>query len=169
MPASEAIYKPFGFEFVYEQKHGKVKGSRPKSQEIQYVLAEKEDCKQIADFANEQLKQYDITTWRTAEYYEMILAEQISENGGILLAKQGQTLVGVFCFGKEEQVELREPLFVEESVLTGAIYHLTGNEEEYVSCLGYGTETKPMIMANVLLPEWKDYLKNQKVFLNEVV
>ena len=157
MPASEAIYKPFGFEFVYEQRQGKVKGSSQKSQEIQYVLAKKEDCKQIADFANERLKQYDITTWRTAKYYEMILAEQKSENGGILLAKQGQSLVGVFCFGKEEQVELREPLFAEESVLEGAIYHLTGNEEECVSCLGYGTEAKPMIMAKVLLSEWKDY------------
>ena len=169
MPASEAIYKPFGFEFVYEQRQGKVKGSTPTNQRIQYVLAEMKDCKQIADFANEQLKQYDITTWRTAEYYEMILAEQISENGGILLAMQGQTLVGVFCFGKEEQVELREPLFVEEGILEGAIYHLIGNEEEPVSCSGYGTETKPMIMAKVLQPGWTEYFKNQKVFINEVV
>ena len=82
---------------------------------------------------------------------------------------QGQTLVGVFCFGKEEQVELREPLFVEEGILEGAIYHLIGNEEEPVSCSGYGTETKPMIMDKVLQPGWTEYFKNQKVFINEVV
>lgn len=169
MPASESIYTPFGFEFVYEQPRANLSGKAEASNNVTYVYATSKDCAKIADFANKQLQTYDITTWRTAAYYEMVLAEQISENGGILLAKEGEQIKGVFCFAKEDHLEIREPIFVEESFLLGAIFHLTGNETEEVTCIGYGTETKPMIMAKVLQPEFKDCFKQSKVFLNELV
>ena len=44
---------------------------------------------------------------------------------------------------------------------------LTGNETEEVRCIGYGEETKPMIMAKVLNPEFGLDLKKVKIFINE--
>lgn len=172
MPAAEAIYKPFGFEFIYEQKRGTVSGKVSDDKKLKFVLAKKEDCKEIANFANVFLKEYDVVTWRNASYYETLLQEQASENGGILLAKEEDRIVGVFCFAKaagEPYMEIREPLFVQKEVLEHAVYLLTGNETEKVFCTGYGKETKPMIMAKVLLPKFEKELKQGKVFLNEVV
>ena len=170
MPASEAIYKPFGFEFVYEQKREKVLGKKCEDSTLEVVEASQGDCKAIADFANDILRTYDVVTWRDAEYYKIILAEQVSENGGILVAKRDEKIEGVFCYVQEGQFEIREPLFHNKKVLQHAINHLTGNETEPVLCTGYGSEeSKPMIMAKVLNPECNLDLKKAKVFLNEVV
>lgn len=179
MPAAEAIYKPFGFEFVYAQKRGTVTGKNSQNKTIEFTLAEMKDCQDIANFANEFLKDYDVVTWREVSYYETLLAEQASENGGILLAKKGEKIVGIFCFASVEdtdeqkvnghRLEIREPLCNQEEILQNAVYHLTGNETQEVFCTGYGDETKPMIMAKVLRPEFDHVLKNGKVFLNEVV
>lgn len=171
MPAAEAIYKPFGFEFVYGQKRGIITGKDDKDDAIDFVMAKETDCQEIADFANEFLKEYDVVAWRDAFYYETLLAEQASENGGILLAKKEQKIVGVFCFAKSDAqgIEIREPLFEQKSILEHAVYHLTGSETEEVFCTGYGSETKPMIMAKSLQPDFEINLKNCKVFLNEMV
>lgn len=186
MPASEAIYKPFGFEFVYTQGSSYVTGVSRKPisgtpcrvdanvngdhSETAFILAKEADCEEIAEFANECLEEYDIATWRTEDYYKTILAEQISENGGILLAKRNGQLEGILCFANEGQLELREPLFTDERLLRRAVYHLTGNDTEEVLCVGYGNEEeKPLIMAKVLQPEFENIFKKAKVFLNEVV
>jgi len=170
MPAAEAIYKPFGFEFVYEQKREKVSGKKCEDSTLEIFEASLEHCQAIADFANELLKEYDVVTWRDADYYKVILAEQVSEHGGILVAKQDGKIHGVFCYAKEADFEIREPLFYDKAALQHAIYHLTGNETDPVLCIGYGTEeSKPIIMTKVLNPEFNFDLKNAKVFLNEVV
>lgn len=169
MPAAEAIYKPFGFEFVYEQKREIVKGKRTEDSNLEFIYATEADCGEMADFANKQLENYDITTWRTADYYRMILKEQLSDRGGILLAKKDGKLEGVFCFTAYEHTEIREPLFQEEATLQHAICFLTGSETEEVQCIGYGKERKPMIMAKVLQPDFAETLEKAKVFINEVV
>ena len=170
MPANEAIYKPFGFEFIYEQKREKVIGKQSNDDSLKITQACNDDCQAIADFANEMLKNYDVVTWRHADYYKMILAEQVSENGGILVAKRDGKIQGIFCYAKETGFEIREPLFYDKAVLQYAICHLTGNETDRVLCTGYGAEeSKPIIMAKVLNPEFDFDLKNAKVFLNEVV
>lgn len=170
MPASEAIYKPFGFEFVYEQRREKVSGKKCEDSSLEILEASQGDCQTIADFANEMLKEYDMVTWRDADYYKMILAEQVSENGGILMAKRDGKIEGVFCYAKEIEFEIREPLFYSSEVLQHAIYSLTGNEADHILCKGYGTEeSKPLIMAKVLNSEFNLDLKKAKVFLNEVV
>ena len=170
MPAAEAIYKPFGFEFVYEQKREKVSGKKCEDSTLEIFEASPEHCQAIADFANELLKEYDVVTWRDADCYKVILAEQVSENGGIVVAKQDGKIQGVFCYAKEAEFEIREPLFYDKAVLQNVIYHLTGNETDPVLCTGYGSEeSKPIIMAKVLNPEFNFDLKNAKVFLNEVV
>ncbi len=170
MPAAEEIYKPFGFEFVYEQNREKVSGKKCDDNTLEIMEASSEYCQEIAEFANEMLMDYDVVTWRDEEYYKMILAEQVSENGGILVAKRDGKIEGVFCYAKESDFEIREPLFYNKEVLQHAICHLTGNESDLVLCTGYGSEeSKPIIMAKVLKPEFNFDLKNAKVFLNEVV
>lgn len=169
MPAAEAIYKPFGFEFVYEQKQGKVKGRRCTDTSLVMERAGEADCKAIADFGNQMLREYDVVTWRDAAYYITLLSELASEDGGILLAKRDGRIEGVFCYAKGEHLIVREPLFCNHEDLQYAIYQLTGNETEEVHCIGYGEESKPMIMAKVLNLEFGMDLKKAKVFLNEVV
>ena len=179
MPAAEAIYKPFGFEFVYEQKRGTFTGKAYVESNMTFVMANKIDCQEMADFANELLKENDVVTWRDVSYYETLLQEQKSENGGILLAKRQGRLEGVFVFAKvknedgqnseSQRIEIREPLFKQNEILEHAVYYLTGDETSPVFCTGYGNETKPMIMAKVLSPDFKENLKKLKVFLNEVV
>ncbi len=168
MPADEAIYKPFGFSFVYQQSVGKLRGSKVEDS-IDFQHATTEDCQAIADFANGLLKEFDVVTWRTADYYQTILAEQTSEQGGVLIARKLNEIVGVFCYAREGRVEIREPLFQEEAILRQAICVLTGSESEEVVCIGYGEKTKPMIMAKVLQSEFETCFENAKVFLNEVV
>lgn len=168
MPVAEAIYKPFGFEFVYTQARGMVYG-RQSEEPIQFAYAREEDCRKMADFANEKLQCYDIVTWRDATYYETLLAELKSENGGILLVKKEDTILGIFGFAKGERIEIREPLFNKQEDLEAAVYYLTGNETDGIFCTGYGRHTKPMIMAKALKPEFQEVLKTSKVFLNEEV
>lgn len=170
MPASEEIYKPFGFAFVYGQNRCSMTGKCDIDATMTFTFAKEADCKEIADFANRVLGVYDVVTWRTEEYYKMVLQEQVSEEGGILLAKKDGKIEGVFCYAQEEGIEIREPLFCDEEVLKYAIYQLTGNEAEEVLCVGYGnTESKPMIMAKVLDEKFGIHLEKAKIFLNEVV
>ena len=174
MPADEAIYKPFGFEFVYEQRQDKIAGKCSCDANLEMMSATEKDCEKIADFVNQMLREYDVVTWRDSEYYKTLLLELASEDGGILLAKRGGKIEGVFCyacsFGEERHFIIREPIFQNEQDLQHAIYHLTGSETERVLCTGYGSgEVKPMIMAKVLNPEFNFDLKKAKIFINEEV
>ncbi len=173
MPAAEAIYKPFGFQFVYKQSYGKIKGKNMPDGNCEIVSATEKECDDIAEYANEKLQEYDVVTWRNAEYYKTMLSELASENGGILIAKQEEKIAGVFCYaynnGQKEQLIIREPLFEREEDLQYAVYHLTRNEIDEVQCIGWGTEKKSIIMAKVLNQEFQLDLKKVKVFLNEVV
>lgn len=170
MPADEAIYKPFGFEFVYEQRQDKIVGKCSCDAKLEMISATEKDCEKIADFVNQMLQKYDVVTWRDLEYYEALLLELASEDGGILLAKRGGKIEGVFCYAKGTEFVIREPLCLDKAVLQHAIFHLTGSETDRVLCIGYGSEeTKPMIMAKVLNPEFNFDLKNAKIFINEEV
>lgn len=170
MPASESIYKGFGFKRIYEQGSCKIAGKQNKGSLLEFVPARKEDCLELAMYANYYLKDYDLVTWRTEHYYQVLLEEYASENGGILMAKKNENIEGFCCFANEGHLEIREPMFRDEDVLKQCIYHLTQDETTEVLCVGYGDQDKkPMIMAKVLNPELKIDLKKAKVFLNEVV
>ena len=170
MPANEEIYKPFGFEFIYEQKREKIIGKQSDDTMLKITRARNDDCQKIADFANEILLEYDVVTWRDEKYYQTLISELKSEEGGILIAEKDSQILGVFPYAKGHELQIHEPLMNERTFLQHAIYHLTGNETALVLCTGYGTEeSKPMIMAKVLNPEFNFDLKKAKVCLNEVV
>ena len=170
MPANEEIYKPFGFEFIYEQKREKIIGKQSDDTMLKITRARNDDCQKIADFANEILLEYDVVTWRDEKYYQTLISELKSEEGGILIAEKDSQILGVFPYAKGHELQIHEPLMKERTFLQHAIYHLAGNETALVLCTGYGSEeSKPIIMAKVLNPEFNFDLENAKVFLNEVV
>ena len=169
MPAAEAIYKPFGFEFIYEQARGRIVGKQCDEDHLAFVMAKEEDCKAIAEYANSKLQMYDVVTWRNERYYKTLLKECASENGGILLVKENERIEGVFSFAKGKEIEIREPLCSSEQILQYAIFAITGNETEEVECIGFGEETRPMIMAKILQEGMEKELNGLNVFLNEVV
>lgn len=169
MPVAEAIYKPFGFEYIYEQRQGKVAGKKDANLFVEFIQVQREHCQIVADYANMMLEPFDIVTYRDEKYYQILLDELASEKGGIFMAMQDGNLKGIFCYTQEKETIFHAPLFCEQAVLQQAIYHITGNETEEVTCTGYGSETKPMIMAKVLNPDLCPNLKKAKVYINEVV
>lgn len=173
MPAKEEIYLPFGFAFVYEQRQGKVKGEKSWDHTLEICMADEKDCDAIAQFANQRLDKYEIVTWRTESYYKTLLLELASEKGGILLAKKDGLIQGVFPYAytneQDEQLMIKEPLFYREEDFRQAIYHLTNSETEEVHCIGYGPETKPMIMARILNKDIVLQINKEEVYINEEV
>ncbi len=182
MPAEEAIYKPFGFRYVYEQRHAEMNGigyhaDKADVRNVLYVSATESDCAEIAVFANKMLQKYEVVTWRDEMYYRTLLAELNSEAGGILLAKKDGELVGVFCYAETGEQGgprflIREPIWKEsesQTLVRQAIFTLTQNETEYVSVIGIGDAKKPMIMAKILNPKLMGTFEDKSIFLNEVV
>ncbi len=170
MPASEAIYKPFGFETVYWIQHGEIKGKKAESMSPEIVKATAKDCQDMAVFANDFLAEKTLVTQRDANYYEVLLHEYASENGGLLLAKREGKLVGIMAYAKGEGYEVMEPLFADEKDFLHSLYILTGNETETVHCMACGEEPmKPTIMVKVLDPAFEFDFTSAKIFLNEVV
>lgn len=151
MPAAEAIYYPYDFRFVYRQQQSKLTGKEKKEGAPEIVFAEERDCAYLAAFANDYLKEKQVVTVRDENYYRTLLAEQKSEQGGIVIARKKKNMVGMYCYAKGEQYEIREPLFLHEDDFLHAVYKLTGNATEQVKCSAYGAERKvPMIMARIL-------------------
>lgn len=153
MPAAEAIYYPHGFRYIYRQKQGNISGCNACDGAWEINLAEKKDCGVIADFVNGLLEEkYEVFAKRDSHYYEVLVDEQASENGGIALVSEKGRLIGCFMYAKGEEYEIREPLFLHgyEAAFKYAVYTLAKDEERQIKCLAYGGEEKPMIMAKIL-------------------
>lgn len=153
MPAAEAIYYPHGFRYIYRQKQGEIQGKAIVNNDLQIERICKKDCAVLAEFANEFIeKEYEVFARRDIHYYEVVLDEQISENGGIILVKDNDKPVGCFLYAKEQEYEIREPMFLDgyEDAFGQAVYLLTKDENVKVKCLAYGEQEKPMIMAKIL-------------------
>ncbi len=168
MPAAEAIYYPHGFRFIYRQKQGHIAGRKRDTPEISISVAETEDCGDMADFADRILKEkYEVYVKRNKCYYERLLREFESENGGLLLVKEEGKLVGLLAYGEEGEYEIVEPLFEsgKESLIQNAVYVLTRDETTEVhlaGCMENGTE-KPIIMAKILnIPKMLEQMKAEE-------
>lgn len=152
MPANEKIYYPHDFRFVYAEEKWKILGvdkaarmkdflARRPENGVTYRLAEEEDCKLIAEFAQGILKNtHNVFAKRDWLYYENVLCEQYSMNGGILIAEKAGVILGMLLFEEEGKLTVREPLFAKDQEnIFGAIgLHLEIEEE------------KPRIMARLL-------------------
>ena len=147
MPAAQAIYYPHGFRFIYNQEQWEVVCDDSKTltadelcrksegQEVVLRKAVNLDCKKMAAFAEEQLSQtMHVYTTRDMEYYDRMLKEQESQNGGILLAEKDGEICGMVLYDEWEGFHVREPL---------GSFEGTG----LYMCV---KKKKPMIMARIL-------------------
>ena len=124
MPASEKIYYPHNYRFIYAADVWSAKGTDGKELTIQKIVelqndsgvrlrkAEEKDCKKLGDFAEEVLEKQKIQVYtkRDAAYYMRLLKEEESEKGGILIAEQDGEMRGILVFDEEDGLAVREPL-----------------------------------------------------------
>lgn len=181
MPAAAAIYTPYDFRYIYTQnigeltvseKDGRVRWKKEMSEDV-FVSEEIEcsdaavwDADEIADFFNEYFSAgYQVCTVRDAAYYRTMILEQQSEKGGIRLMRKDGQLKGFYCYAREETLEIREPLFledyegnflksVEELCMNKKISHDEKKDVMVYACPAeHATEKRPAIMARVVCLE----------------
>ena len=155
MPASEKIYYPHNYRFIYAADVWNASGTDGEELTLQKILertddsgvairkAEGKDCKKLGIFAEEVLEKQKIQVYtkRDTSYYLRLLKEQESENGGILIAEQDEEIRGILVFDEEEGFAVREPLIQKgyEDIFEKAGIILTKEEKK-----------KPLIMARLL-------------------
>ena len=161
MPAAEAIYTPFGFRYIYDQRQGMLEG-KTHTKETGFILttAKSEDLQGLSSYMNRYLKdRYHVYARRSEEYYSILQKELKSEDGDIILIKREDQLIGSFLYAIGEQIEVREPIIDKEYRLElydeianyfsdyGKKIHVAGIPEEGML---KEQELKPMIMARIL-------------------
>lgn len=155
MPASEKIYYPHNYRFIYATDVWNAIGADGEELTIQKIVelqndsgvtlrkAEEKDCKKLGDFAEEVLEKQKIQVYtkRDVAYYMRLLKEQESEKGGILIAEQDGEIRGILVFDEEDGFAVREPLIQNgyENIFEKAGIVLTKEEKK-----------KPLIMARLL-------------------
>lgn len=154
MPASDKIYYPHHFRFIYDAEQWEASApdgrdvsakeltSRLTGQKVQLRCAVQADCRRIARFAQSILKdQYQVYVKRDWIYYETMLIEQFSQKGGILLAEEGGEIRGAVLYDEMDGFSVREPLIMPgyENIFKDGGLLLHKKEKK-----------KPIIMARLL-------------------
>ena len=151
MPAAEAIYRPFGFRFIYRQQsitgvpgvpddaepltpvedHSPVKAGLPQKPDGWKGSAEawklspvaEDELEAAARFAEDQLSRRHIRvrTIRDRYYYHVLKKECQAENGNLCWMLQDGRRQGLVAYTYEEAVEVREPLLLEPERLEEAL------------------------------------------------
>lgn len=166
MPAAEAIYTPYDFRFVYDQNVWKYTAVEKQEQKSLPVSeAGIGDGADLAAFFMEYFSErFQIYAVRDEQYYQTMLFEQQSENGGIAILKRSEKIVGCFLYGDEDGLEIREPLYLKEYetefwAAVGKICEKHGqkealvyagiSEEEKIGTVKF-QKKKPTIMVRIL-------------------
>lgn len=156
MPAAEAIYRPFGFRFIYEQRQGTLSFSPAPETNVSsahpsgrtgrgsagagsYRFMRAEDIPLLSEFSGKILRErFCVYAKRDPHYYEVLMAEQASENGGVILLFREGDICGWFYYGIEGGAELREIVLSEgaESVFARAVSELFGKKYRAGKALG---------------------------------
>ena len=139
MPADAAIYRPFGFTYIYRQPFMKLKdGIELEEQEILSADVGGRtfpDLTELSIWMNEWLQsRYEVFAVRDEAYVRRLLKELASENGSFRLLYDGEVLVGMIS---EWGLEKRE----QRLLYCGDAY-----VEEV-------REPEPAIMARIITPE----------------
>lgn len=174
MPAAEAIYAPFGFRFVYEQRQGvlsleaaagaQVQAASLSADKCAYRSMRTEDIPLLVEFSEKILRErFQVYAKRDSHYYELLKEEQASENGDVILLFQNEELCGWFYYGVEGEAELREIVLWEgaEAPFMQAVAELLGGTYKTAKLLGISEQSGcylslsqekrvPMIMARIL-------------------
>lgn len=113
MPAAAAIYTPYDFRFIYSQNRDTLYGSdTPPSVTIRDAVPG--DCRAMTALFYECIGgDYQIYALRNDRYYQTMILEQQSENGGVRLMEQKGRIVGMFAYARDgDTLEIREPLYL---------------------------------------------------------
>lgn len=141
MPADEAIYRPFGFTYIYRQPHWTWKRAveagliRRPLLPWQDTPGSRRYLEELADWMNRWLgKQYQVYAVRSAEYLFRLMKEIASEDGSFDVLYDGDTMIGMesrWGWGEKEQ-------------------RLLYGEAPYIEA---SSEAKPAIMARIISVE----------------
>ena len=156
MPAAEAIYTPYDFRFIYKQNIGETNGTEGNLQ-AEVTEASIADAEDMAAFFAAYFKaEHQVCAVRDAAYYQTMILEQQSENGGVCLMKDAGRICGMFAYAREEKLEIREPLYLpgwEMEFLKAAAQLRKDGEPKavlYACAETLAVRQKPVIMARIL-------------------
>ena len=157
MPAAEAIYMPYDFRFVYAQFQEESCGE-PGSMKVTMSDAGLSDAGAMAVFFNTHFAaEYQVCAVRDDQYYQTMIFEQQSENGGVKLLKHDDDIVGMFAFAREEDtLEIREPLYLPgfEAEFQKAVYQMRAEHSApakiYADREHARSRKVPLIMVRIL-------------------
>lgn len=148
MPAAEAIYRPFGFRFIYEKnkmtvtadvlqraetdENWQIHSDQEVSGDIFCEEAKKEDLAELACLAEKQLsKLAEVYTVHDIAYFEQRMQEVGCEGGSLILIRKEKEICGYFLALKKDR-EAWE-IVVEDAVQKKAfpaVLHWFGASEE---------------------------------------
>lgn len=193
MPADRKIYEPFGFQFLYTQTRYKLHNINMNIQDNK-ILAKttdeltKEQWKQVLTFCKHKLEEnFDLFVVREQGYYENLTKECNSSNGGVLFFFNGDEVIGILSYGKEQSsLEVTESLidtkwtkaiiekllFIEREQELSFLESYFLNTDEFCFFTDkVDKEEVPIIMARVLSPSetFEQVLKGKRAYLNEIV
>lgn len=120
MPAAEAIYRPFGFRFIYEKnkmtvtadvlqraetdEDWQIHSNQEVSGDIFCEEAKKEDLAELACFAEKQLsKLAEVYTVHDIAYFEQRMQEAECEGGRLVLIRNENRICGYFLALREQR------------------------------------------------------------------
>ena len=156
MPAAEAIYTPFDFRFIYRQPVAEPEGDRGEMK-VELRDAKFTDAEEMAAFfAGNFARDYQVYAVRDGSYYQTMILEYGSENGGICLMEDDGAICGMFFYAREGKLEIREPLYLPgyRGEFLKAVRRLCGDGKVpavVYSCEGsLSKDRKPLIMARIL-------------------
>lgn len=168
MPAAEAIYRPFGFQFIYEKnkmtvtadvlqraetdENWQIHSDQEVSGDIFCEEAKKEDLAELACFAEKQLsKLAEVYTVHDIAYFEQRMQEVGCEGGRLVLIRNENRICGYFLALKKDR-EAWE-IVVEDAVQKKAfpaVLHWFGASEEKCTFTAF-----PQI--------WEQYAKSENL------
>ena len=189
MPAAEAIYRPFGFRFIYEKnkmtvtadvlrraetdEKWQIHSDQEVSGDIFCEEAKKEDLAELACFAEKQLsKLAEVYTVHDIAYFEQRMQEVECEGGSLILIRKEKEICGYFLALKKDR-EAWE-IVVEDAVQKKAfpaVFHWFGASEEKCTFTAFPqiweqyaqSENVPAIMGRIVhLERFVCYLKIKK-------
>lgn len=136
MPADEAIYRPFGFTYIFDQPKWKWKREvETEGRLTRRSLVSQKDLNGIAAWMNQWLSdRWQVYGVRSEDYLKRLILELSSEQGTLDAVYDGESLVGVesvWGFEKREQ-------------------RLLYGKDSYIEESG---AAKPAIMARIISPE----------------
>lgn len=116
MPAAEAIYTPYDFRTVYEQKRSYC----PTEKETELFLEDGEGCrvspvresdlKELAEWAGAVLSSgYQVYAYRSEAYYRRLMKEYASDGASLMLYRKNGTIVDCRPYVPDEEQGENKP------------------------------------------------------------